>query len=163
LECVGISPSSCLYQFIDGVLPICNIRLKAEKPSYLSLAAVDDATLGAELKRRRIALEWTQQVCADYFGILKDSYQKWEWNRNVPDIKNRKSVNDFLKFNFWDDLSNSLSNRVLLYRNERGIYKVELASILGVSESTIERLEKDQSCISNEMLGRFEVFITNNS
>ena len=95
-------------------------------------------------------------------GYLKDSYQKWEWNRNVPDTKKRKSVNDFLKFNFWDDLNSSLSNKVLLYRIEHGMYRAELASIFGVSESSIERLEKDQSCISNEMFDLFEVFITNN-
>ena len=134
------------------MLPICNIRLKVEKPSYLTLPPVDDVTLGAELKRCRLALEWTQQVCADYFGILKDSYQKWEWNRNVPNIKKRKFVNAFLKYNFWDDLSNSLSNRVLLYRIEHGMYRTNLANNLGASESTIERIEKRIDMVSKEQI-----------
>ena len=141
------------------MLPICNIRLKAEKPSYLSLPSVDDATLGAELKRRRLSLEWTQQVCADNFGILKDSYQKWEWNRNVPDIKKRKFVNDFLKFNFWDDLSNSLCNRILLYRIEHGMYRAKLANDLSTSESTIERLEKGSGLISQHLRRKMELVL----
>jgi len=46
----------------------------------LPLPDINDKSLGAELKRRRLALEWTQETTAKYFGVLKDSYQKWEWN-----------------------------------------------------------------------------------
>jgi len=138
-------------------MPICNIHLKADKPNQLPLPDENDKSLGAELKRRRLALEWTQQRCARHFGIIKDSYQKWEWNRNVPDIKKRKLVNAFLKFNFWDDQSCSLSNRVLLHRIEYSLYRMDFAKICNVSESTIERIEKNNELVSEYILSYLEL------
>jgi hypothetical protein len=75
-----IQPSYHLQRVVNGSLPICNIQLKVEKPCMLPLPDINDKSLGAELKRRRLALEWTQETTAKYFGVLKDSYQKWEWN-----------------------------------------------------------------------------------
>ncbi|MDO5970882.1 hypothetical protein Q4Q35_13800 [Flavivirga aquimarina] len=49
-----------------------------------------DKSLGAELKRKRLDLEWSQYDIAKYFGVLKDSYQNWEWNHYLTHIKNRK-------------------------------------------------------------------------
>jgi DNA-binding XRE family transcriptional regulator len=143
-------------------LPICNIRLKAEKPSIQPLPDENDKSLGAELKRRRLALEWTQQAAAKHFGVIKDTYQNWEWSHITPDIKRRKKVVEFLGFNHWDEGYNSLANRVLLFRIENQLYRTELAKLIQVSDSTVERVEKNQSCISNEILERFEIFIREN-
>jgi transcriptional regulator with XRE-family HTH domain len=123
------------------MLPICNLKLVAKKPCRLPFPDEKDKTLGAELKRRRLALEWTQEATARYFGVLKDSYQGWEWNNNVPQFKYRKKVVDFLEFNFWDDGSNSLANRCLLYRVEHGLSHEQLAKRVNVSMVTIGRIE----------------------
>ena len=140
-------------------MPICNIQLKVDKPNQLPLPGENDKSLGAELKRRRLALEWTQQRCAEHFGILKDSYQKWKWNRNIPDIKRRKVINDFLKFNFWNDRRNSLSNKVLLHRIKHGLYRIDFAKICNVSESTIERIEKKSKFVSVPLYNVIKKFI----
>ena len=71
-----------------------------------------------------------------------DSYQKWEWNEVVPNIKKRKEVNRFLGFNYWNDGSDSLTNRVLTYRIEHRMFRTDLAKITAASDSTIERIEK---------------------
>jgi len=134
------------------VLPICNIRITTEKPCYLPYPEKDDKTLGAELKRRRLALKWTQQETVTRFNVRKDCYQKWEWNEIVPSIKRQKEVIQFLGFNFWDDGSNSIANRLLLYRIEHGLYRIELAEMIKVSDSTIERIEKDNSRNSKQMI-----------
>ncbi|MDB4181027.1 helix-turn-helix domain-containing protein, partial [Flavobacteriaceae bacterium] len=118
---------------------------------YLPFPDKDNKTLGAELKRRRLALEWTQEDTAKYFGILKDSYQNWEWNDYVPHIRNRKKVVEFLGFNYWDDGSNSLSNMVLLYRIEHKLTMSELALKINASTRTIERIENIEENISNTM------------
>ncbi len=83
-----VTSSSNQGYIANGLLPICNISLRVEKPSLLPLPDENDKSLGAELKRRRLALEWTQEDTAKHFGVLKDSYQKWEWNQVVPNIKN---------------------------------------------------------------------------
>ena len=129
------------------------------KPCYKPFPDESDTSLGAALKRKRLELEWTQQDTADYFGILKDSYQKWEWNQNIPDIKKRKTVIKFLGFNYWDDGTNTLSNRVKLYRIEYGLYRNDLAKQIGVSDSTIERIEKNRVLVSDELLKLIEKYI----
>ena len=83
-----------------------------------------------------------QQNYAEYFGILKDSCQSWEWNQIMSDIKIYKNINEFLKGNNWDDSADSLANRVLVYRIEHQLYRTELAEKTGVSDSTIVRIEK---------------------
>ena len=98
-------------------------------------------SLGTEWKRRRLDLDWTQQQTAKYFGVLKDSYQKWEWNQITPHIRNRKKVIEFLEHNIWDDGSNSLANRCLFYRIEKGITRAEMSLYIDISEETIRRLE----------------------
>ena len=119
-----------------------------------------DKTLGAELKRRRLALEWTQERCGEHFGVLKDSYQRWEWNQRIPTIEKRKRINEFLEFNFWDDKTDSLANRVVVYRIEHGITRAELELISNVSRSSIERLEKSKGSISNSIRLKLEMTIT---
>jgi len=142
-----------------GVLPICNIILKAVKPSYNPYPPKEDTSIGAELKRKRLDLECSQQETSQYFEVLKDSYQKWEWNQITPHIKNRKKVNEFLGFNFWDDSSGSLANRCLLYRIEEGIVRRELAERIGVSEMTMNRVENNKLNISKLTIIKVKIFL----
>ncbi len=139
--------------------PLSLIHIKTKKPSYLPFPKEGDTTLGAEIKRRRLALEWTQEDTAKYFGILKDSCQKWEWNQVVPDIGNRKKVIEFLGFNYWDDGSFSLGNMVLLYRIEHGLTRRELAHQIGISDSSIGRIEKKICVVSKIIKGKVSKYI----
>ncbi|NVK52517.1 MAG: helix-turn-helix transcriptional regulator [Flavobacteriaceae bacterium] len=134
----------------SDVLPICNITLRVSRPSYKPYPKKEDVRLGAELKRKRLDLGWTQQQTADHFGIVKDSYQGWEWNKRIPHIKYRKMVNELLGYNFWDDGSNSLANRCLLYRIEKGISREQLGKLLNISEMTIDRIENKNLNISEK-------------
>jgi transcriptional regulator with XRE-family HTH domain len=117
----------------------------------LALPNENDKSLGAELKRRRLALKWTQQETASHFEVLKDSYQNWEWNKYIPHIRNRKKVIEFLGYNYWDDGTDSLSNRCLLYRVEYGLTMSEFASRMNVSTRSIERIEDMGKNVSSEM------------
>lgn len=141
------------------MLPICNVRIKAEKPDYRQFPPETDKSLGACLKRQRLALEWTQKTTGNHFGVLKDSYQKWEWNEVIPDIKRRKKVIEFLGFNFWDDMTNSFANRTMLYRIEHAFNRKDLAELIGVSDSTIQRIEENESKCSNAVMIKVNDFI----
>jgi len=138
------------------MLPICNVRIKVKKPEYRPFPEESDKSLGACLKRKRLELGWTQKECANHFGVLKDSYQKWEWNQIIPHIRNRKKVVEFLSCNFWDDGTQSLSNQCLLYRIERGIVRKELAEQIDVSEMTIDRIENCENNVSKEIQSKLE-------
>ena len=50
-----------------------------------------------------------------------------------------------MEYNFWDDGSSSLANKVLLYRIENGMTMSELAVGIGISCHTIERIENKQN------------------
>ena len=134
------------------------------KPNRLHFPNPKDKSLGAELKRKRLALKWPQNETANYFGVLKDSYQNWEWNEYIPHIKNRKKVVDFLGYNFWDDGTNSIANKCLLYRIEKGIVRRELAKLIGISEMTMDRIENNKLNISQKTILKIEklLLITEN-
>lgn len=149
------SPHHTIY----GMLPICNVRIKAEKPEYRPFPEETDKSLGACLKRRRLELEWTQRDCANHFGVLKDSYQKWEWNQITPVIYRQKMICEFLGFNFWDDGTNSFSNRLRLFRIESKLTQTELAKVLGIGTHSIERIEGNKGGVSQEMVNRILDFI----
>ncbi|MDO5972015.1 helix-turn-helix transcriptional regulator [Flavivirga aquimarina] len=140
-------------------MPICNITITAIKPHRLPFPDSNDVSLGIELKRKHLDLEWPQDDTAKYFGVLKDSYQNWEWNQYLPHIKNRKKIVSFLGFNFWDDGTELLSNKVLLYRIEYGLTMSELAQKINVSVRTVERIENNEIHISEKMNKKVEEHI----
>lgn len=77
----------------------------------------------------------------------------------MPHIKNRKDVNQFLGFNYWDDGSDSISNQVLCYRIEHGLTQDELSLILNVSTATIERIEKKSDTVSFDLKSKIQHYI----
>lgn len=58
-----------------------------------------------------------------------------------------KKVVEFLGYNYWDDRTNSLANKCLLFRIEHGLIRVELANQINVSLTTIERVENEDNLI----------------
>lgn len=141
--------------------PIVNFSITAEKPEYRPFPPESDKSLGAALKSRRLDVEWTQQQVADHLEIGKDCYQNFEWNFFNPHIRNRKKINQFLGFNYWDDMSGELQNRSIVFRVEKGLTMTQLARKIGISCSTVERLEKGSN-ISESTKIRFEEFLITN-
>jgi transcriptional regulator with XRE-family HTH domain len=129
------------HHTINRVLPICNLRLRAQKPNRKPYPEPRDQSLGAALKRRRLDLDWTQQEVAKALGVAgKDSYLDYEHNLHIPHISFRKKVVEFLGFNWWDDHSESLKNRRILYRIEHGIGMLEMARRIGINDGVLERV-----------------------
>ena len=142
------------------MLPICNVRIKARKPEYRPFPRDTDKSLGACLKRARLEREWTQADCANHFGVLKDSYQKWEWNQITPVIYRRKMICDFLGYNYWDDGTKSLANLSSLYRIKYKLSQADLGNLINVNSRTIERIEAKEKHVSNELKKRVLNFIS---
>jgi len=142
------------------VLPICNIRIIAEKPDYRPFPDSNDTSLGAELKRKRLELEWTQKDCAEYFKVLKDSYQKWEWNQIIPIIYRRKDINDFLGFNFWNNGTDDLANQILMYRIKQRLTQEQLAKLIDISPHTLNKIEKRKNLVTKNVKEKVSEFLT---
>ncbi len=149
------SPHHTIY----GSLPICNVHITTEKPEYRPFPKESDNSLGACLKRKRLEQEWTQQQVSDFIGVGKDCYQNYEWNLFIPHVRFRGKVNEFLGYNYWDDGSGSLANRVLMYRIENKLTMSELAIKLDISCHSIERIEKKEKHVSVSMSNKVNHFI----
>jgi len=139
--------------------PICSIQIKADKPLDRDLPLETDKSLGAALKRRRLALKWTQQEAAEYLRILFQNYRKFEANIHIPHDHKKNRVNEFLGYSFWDDDSDSLSNRLFNYRIQMSFTAVELGKHIGVSRNTIKRIELGIP-VSQPMTKKIENYLT---
>lgn len=131
-------------------LPIWDLQLHAPKP-IRGYPTESDTSLGAALKRKRLQKGWTQEKTAKHLGLLHPNYMRFERNVHLPDIRKRKRINEFLQFNYWDDGTQRLSNRLLLYRIENKLTAKECGELIGVSRNTIKRIELNVR-ISNEMI-----------
>jgi len=68
-------------------------------------------------------------------------------------------VVELLGFNYWDDSSNSLANRCLLFRIEKGIVRKELAQLIGISETTMDKVEHNREVISEDTIEKIELIL----
>jgi len=125
------------------VLPICNVNLNVPKPTDRALPPESNKTLGAELKRKRMESQLSQREAAERLSVSLITYRGYESNKNIPHdhIKNR--VNQFIGYNFWDDGSETLANKLLRYRIKKEMTAAELGTVIGVSRNTIKRIETE--------------------
>jgi DNA-binding XRE family transcriptional regulator len=121
--------------------PLCDIKLTTKKPLPRVYPSKEDASLGAYLKRKRLNKGWTRLRASTHLEVSEDTYRNWEWNWCTPELRHMKKVIDFLGFNFWDDGTNSLSNRRLLYRIDHNLTQQELANLIDIGKTTIGRIE----------------------
>ncbi len=119
----------------------------------------DDISFGAALKRERLNRGWTQEQTAKHLNLLHPNYLRLERNIHSPHIKKRKQLNMFLGYNFWNDGTNKLSNRLLLYRIENGLSANDCGALIGVSRNTVKRIELNIKT-SSKMKKIVEAFIS---
>jgi DNA-binding XRE family transcriptional regulator len=117
--------------------PLCDIKLTTKKPLPRVYPSKEDASLGAHLKRKRLTKGWTRLRASTQLEVSEDTYRNWEWNWYTPELRHMKKVIDFLGFNFWDDGTNSLSKKCLLYRIEHNVTQQELSNLIYFGKTTI--------------------------
>ncbi len=139
-------------------MPIWDINLNVLKP-IREYPKTDDVSFGAALKRERLNRGWTQEQTAKHLNLLHPNYLRLEKNIHLPHIKKRKQLNTFLGYNFWDDGTNKLSNRLLLYRIENELSASEFGVLIDVSRNTIKRIELNIKT-SSKMKKIIEAFIS---
>tara|TARA_B110001454_G_scaffold216689_2_gene240420 strand:- start:546 stop:1076 length:531 start_codon:yes stop_codon:yes gene_type:complete len=146
-------------QNLIGISPICDIKLTTKKPLPRVYPPIDDNSLGAYLKRKRLNKGWTRLRASIHLEVSKDTYRNWEWNWFTPDLMHKKKLIDFIGINYWDDGSNSLANRCSLYRIEHCLTQQELANIMNIEKTTIRRIENAKENVSKEIEGKIELYL----
>lgn len=138
--------------------------------------------VGARLRKRRLELNMTQQQLADAIGVTKGGLSSYELDKTTPSSGKLKQLskvlgvteaylcgmednasegNEALSTDFAERKKGQLTDRqigigehLVKLRKERGLSSEEAAKQLGISESSLEKYEKDLTSPSYELLIR---------
>ena len=136
--------------------------------------------VGARLRRRRLELNMTQQQLADAIGVTKGGLSSYELDKTTPSPGKMSQLskvlgvteaylcgmeddaiegNETLSMDSVERKPGQLTDRqigigeqLVRLRKERGLSSEEAAGQLGISESSLERYEKDAASPSYELL-----------
>ena len=125
--------------------------LRCEKPK-VNYPKKSDTSLGAVLKTERLNKGLTQEETAKLLNLAYTEYQRFETNKHVPGINKgkRKTINQFIGYNYWCDGTGSIQNEILKYRIQHELTSQRLAEEIGVSKNTINRAMNGEN-ISEKM------------
>jgi transcriptional regulator with XRE-family HTH domain len=82
-----------------------------------------------------------QREVAERFGAHTSSVTNWELNRTKPALWFLPGIVRFLGYAPWA-AGESVGERLLAYRRERGLCQAALARLLGVDPGTLSRWER---------------------
>jgi DNA-binding XRE family transcriptional regulator len=97
-------------------------------------------TIGDHVRKRRLDLGLSHAEAAKQIGVDKPTLQKWELQRRTPSLIVIPAVIRFLGYIPFS-VGSSLPDRLVAYRKIRGLRRKDLAAMLGVHFTTIERCE----------------------
>jgi len=125
-------------------LPLCRLRLRAPKPPQIQPLS-PSASLGARLRRQRLALGLLQKEAAERIRVDRFTYQHWERNRTRPAPWLEGVVARFLGTAHAEGLPTMASPKwgeiIRQYRLERGLTMTELGPRLGVRRDAVRDWE----------------------
>jgi transcriptional regulator with XRE-family HTH domain len=122
-------------------VPFCeSVTLKFPKPKHGYVLA--PITLGDHIRKQRLGLGLTQLATATRLGANPWTIRNWEKGRTSVALRYYRKVVEFLGYN---PLPEALSRGEAIRRERlaRGWSRRRLASISGVDEGTVRRLEAD--------------------
>lgn len=99
-------------------------------------------TIGDKIRNRRLALGLMQRQVAELLGTFEESVYRWEMNRNAPDMKHMPKIIEFLGYCPVTIDTETVGGKIKQYRYNKGLSQEELATLLGVNESTVFHYEK---------------------
>lgn len=99
-------------------------------------------TIGDHILKRRMELGILQSQLAERFGVEVDTIRNWERNRSRPTLRYRPAILEFLGYDPVPKEPETLGEKLLKYRRDRGMTQKELARRIGIDPGTISRLER---------------------
>lgn len=130
-------------------LPICQLTLKAQKPS---LIPQNPQSIGEHIRKRRLEQNLFQADVARLIGVEETSIYNWESNRSNPSIKNIPEIIKFLGYlpNIYPN--KTLGEKLIYYRKVHGLSQKKLAVKLGIDQGTLRRIEKNSSASKKSLI-----------
>ena len=83
-----------------------------------------------------------QKVVRKKIGVLEGCITYWENNCSVPQLHFMSAIIEFLGFIASKIYATSLSNQILLFRNQKGLSQNKLGKLISVDVSSIGSLKK---------------------
>ena len=130
-------------------LPICQITLKASKPSIISQ---NSKTLGDHIRKIGLELNLFQKDVARLIGVEETTVFNWENNYSNPQIKYILNIVDFLRYipNIFPQ--KTIGEKLIYYRKVFGLSQKKMAQQLGIDPGTLRRWEKNLGRHKSEVL-----------
>lgn len=115
-------------------------------------------TIGDHLKKRRYDLGWGATHVAKLLKVSTDTVYNWEKNRRKPMVHLIPRITQFLSYipPFFN--RETMGQKIIAYRQARGMSQRKLALQLEVDPSTLGRWERDESSPIGELKTRLEPF-----
>jgi len=134
------------------------IDLTTKKPYYSQYPQILQ-TIGDHIRKKRLDSKLLQQDVADRLDVTESTLLNWEHNRSTPTLRYLPQVIAFLEYDPFDISPTTLGERIIKYRQYKGLSQKELAKQIGIDPATLSRLERDQGKIFNSTLAKIKLFL----
>ena len=149
LKCCLVKDAACSFhdnrklRASEGTAPICNVTLKARKPSISLKISQSCQTWGDYLKKARLERGLSQQEVVRIIGVPWSTYRSWERNLWGPRPWHLPSIIKFLGYDPYASASTGLGDQLKFYRRTHGLTQQQLANIFNIHIATLRRWERD--------------------
>ncbi len=136
-------PSQDDYNIRRGIhaLPFWNLPIVNDKP--LKAIKLDESSpVGLHIRKKRLALNLTQEAVANEINVSIDCVTFWENGRSKPQIRHMPKIIVFLGYNPVTYENVTIGGRIKNYRITHGLSHKKIAGIIGVDASTVGSWEK---------------------
>ena len=130
-------------------LPICQITLKAQKPSPIPQ---NPQSIGEHIRKRRLEQNLFQKDVAHIIGVEETSIYNWEKNLSKPSITYVPKIIEFLGYIPFQLNDLPFGDQIKLYRKLRGISQKYLAKEIDIDPTTLAKWEANKRNISQDFM-----------
>jgi len=137
--------------------PFCHVHLGGQKPCEQGYPS-SPTTVGEHIRKVRMDRGLLQREAANQIGADPKTVANWEAGRSEPAIWHWPGVLRMLGFIPFE-IGETIPERLRAYRMIRGISQADLATEVGVDESTIQGWETGAQAPSPALRPRFDELI----
>lgn len=142
-------------------MPICQITLKASKPSKKPYPK-ELVTIGDHIKKKRLDLNLFQKDVARIVGVKKESICNWENSWSKPKVYLLPKIIEFLGYVPFAQMNQTLGDKIKSFRKELGLSQRKLAKLWGFDQTTIRDWENGRHSPNKNMRYRINQEISFN-
>jgi len=116
-------------------------------------------TIGDHIRKRRLELKLLQREVGEALGVTDSSVWNWENNWSKPRLSYLPGIIAFLGYNPAPKEPRTLGEKLLRYRQERGLTQKDLARQIGIDPGTLSRMEGGRERSFRSTLEKVSLFL----